>query len=212
MYFQFSPCSFDKISWVSKDMRSIISRSGIQSFGRMLTLTAVMLNLSWLCLLRSSLTVLVSPVMLLNIWETSLVSRHLTLKYASRVMEKSWSDTCSNPGKDRGQGSLLGDHLGNIFDVNLNIDPDSLLVAREVILLVIIRETDHVVPSFVAVTFRQYWNSIQTPARDETYCQSWLCGGNKRARTGEISSGGKTVRINECWFFSNDNDMRQAWG
>ena len=71
-------------------------------------------------------------------------------------MEKSWSDTCSNPGKDRGQGSLLGDHLGNIFDVNLNIDPDSLLVAREVILLVIIRETDHVVPSFVAVTFRQY--------------------------------------------------------
>ena len=51
---------------------------------------------------------------------------------------------------------VLGGHLGNIFDVNLNIDPDSLLVAREVILLVIIRETNHVVPSFVAVTFRQY--------------------------------------------------------
>ena len=41
-----SPSSLERILCVSKDMRSMISRSGIQSLGRMLTLTAVMVNLS----------------------------------------------------------------------------------------------------------------------------------------------------------------------
>ena len=123
------------------------------------------------------------------------------------MMEKSWSDTCGTPGNTGHWGflELSGDHLGNIFDVNLNINPDSVLVKGKVVLLVIIRKTYHVFPSFVAVTFRKYWTSILTAGRDETY-QFELSGGNKKAGTEEISSGKKTVRINECLLFNNDND------
>ena len=73
-------------------------------------------------------------------------------------MEKSWSDTCGTPGNTGHWGFLefSGDHLGNIFDVNLNINPDSVLVKGKVILLVIVRKTYHVFPSFVAVTFSKY--------------------------------------------------------
>ena len=87
-------------------MRSMISRSGIHSLGRMFTLTAVMLNLSFLRCLRSCLR----PdlwVVLLNMADCSLRSSHFTLKYASSVMEKSWSDTCHSTGNTGHWGHSL---------------------------------------------------------------------------------------------------------
>ena len=71
-------------------------------------------------------------------------------------MEKSWSDTCSTQLTLGRAATVFRPHLGNIFDVDLNINPHSVLVKGKVILLVIIRKTYHVFPSFVAVTFRQY--------------------------------------------------------
>ena len=133
----------------------MISRSGIHSLGRMFTLTAVMLNLSFLRSLRSCLVAGLAVLWLLNMADSSLRSSHFTLKYASSVMEKSLSDTCSRAQSTLGGGGR-GDHLGNIFDVNLDINPHSVLVQGQVILLVIIRKTYHVLPSFVAVTFRKY--------------------------------------------------------
>ena len=42
-------------------------------------------------------------------------------------------------------------HLRNILDMDLNEDPDRLIVEGEVILLIAARQTDHVFPSLEAV-------------------------------------------------------------